>query len=70
MSDPKKAVSGTRQWLKYSGMAMQMALTIGAGWLLGQWIDGQLSMEKPIFAICLVLLFFVGYMYKLIKELT
>ncbi|MBK8349650.1 MAG: AtpZ/AtpI family protein [Saprospiraceae bacterium] len=57
-------------YLKYSGLAFQLAAVVFIGIYAGKWIDSQLGMTKPIFTMILVLLLFSGYMYKLYKELT
>lgn len=67
---PNKVVRGTSEWLRYSGMAAQMGLTILAGWYIGSWIDGLLGFERPALAIALLLLFFFAYIYKLVKDLS
>lgn len=56
-------------YMKYTGLAFQLAGLIVIGILGGQWIDDKLGMEIPIVTILLTLLLFVGFMIKLYKEL-
>jgi len=57
------------QYLKYSGIAFQMAFIVLAGILIGKKADRYFSLEKPYITMVLVLLFFGGYMYKLYVDL-
>jgi len=40
------------------------------GYLIGQWLDRKLLLEKPYITILLIILFFAGFMYKLYLDLT
>lgn len=60
----------TRSYLKYSGLAFQLAGLIIAGLLIGRWLDNLLHLEKPYITMLLILVFFSGYMYKLYIELS
>ncbi len=57
-------------YLKYSGVAFQMAGVVLLGLIVGQWLDKIFSMSKPVFTMFLILLFFGGFMYKLYRELN
>jgi F0F1-type ATP synthase assembly protein I len=57
-------------YLKYSGLAFQLAAVVLAGILIGGWLDKQFMLQKPLFTMLLVMIFFGGFMYKLYKELT
>ncbi|KXK40504.1 MAG: AtpZ/AtpI family protein [Saprospiraceae bacterium] len=57
-------------YLKYSGLAFQMAGVVIFGYLIGQWLDRKLLLEKPYITILLIILFFAGFMYKLYLDLT
>jgi MFS-type transporter involved in bile tolerance (Atg22 family) len=56
-------------YLKYSGLAFQMAGVVVFSILAGQWLDNKLGFEKPVFTISFVLIFFSAFMYKLYREL-
>ncbi len=51
---PKKKQPPT-EFLKYSGMGLQMAAIMGAGVMAGHWIDGWLAFKIPIFTLVLSL---------------
>ena len=59
-----------RAYLKYSGLAFQMAGVVIISLFLGKWTDKFFGLQKPLFTIILVLLFFSAFMYKLYKELS
>jgi len=69
MAKPKKKKK-VDSYLKYSGMAFQMAGVILVSIFLGQWLDEKMANETPYITILLTLLLFGGYMYKLTKELS
>lgn len=56
-------------YLKYSGLGFQLAGLVILGLFVGKWIDSSLNLDKPIFAMLLILIFFSGFMYKLYMEL-
>jgi ATP synthase protein I len=71
MNDPTEGKSQKfNQYLKYSGIAFQMAGVVLLGLFAGRWLDGIFSMSKPVFTMLLILLFFGGFMFKLYKELN
>lgn len=57
-------------YLKYSGIAFQMAGLVFLGLIGGQWLDARFALKTPIFTMLLILLFFSGFMYKLYKDLN
>jgi len=69
-SNHKRKPRPFNTYIKYSGLAIQMAVTIGLmGWI-GFKIDGWLQLKFPIFLLVLVSLGFVGSFYGLIKSLN
>lgn len=56
--------------LKYSGLAMSMAITVAIGLFLGKWIDKKLGYEDPIFALLLVIVFLTAFMVYLVKSVS
>ena len=65
----KKPQKQFNSFLKYSGLAMQMALTIGVATWLGYWIDQRLGFEFPLFMLLLMLVSLGGILYRLIKNI-
>ncbi len=63
--DPKAALNN---YAKYSGMAFQMAITIGLGIWLGMYLDKKFNTSMPIMtALCAVV--FMGFsLYSIIKK--
>jgi len=57
-------------YLKYTGLAFQMAAVIMIAIWSGQWLDKKLSLDQPYMTLLLTLVFFSTYMYKLTKDLT
>jgi len=56
-------------FLKYSNLGLQMLLVIGAfGWI-GLKIDQYLGLKFPVFLLTLILLSFIGIMYRLYRSL-
>jgi membrane protein DedA with SNARE-associated domain len=54
----------------FSGIGIQMGLTIYLGSYLGKWLDTKYEMEKPVFTLSLILFFFIVSMYSLISRLN
>lgn len=68
LKEPKKGGRlGNSPYLKYSGMAFQMAATILVFALLGQWLDGQFATGQ-ILTIVLTLFGVFGGMYVALKD--
>jgi ATP synthase protein I len=57
------------EYVKYSGLAFQMAALILLGYWLGSKIDTWLDLSFPAFTISLILLFLFISFYSLIKSL-
>lgn len=57
------------QALKYSGMGMQMAISVFVGAMIGQWLDAHFEMERPIWTAVLALVFLCASMYLVLKDL-
>lgn len=57
-----------KPYVRYSGLAFQLLLTIGvAGWL-GHKVDNYLQIRFPVFMLLMGTGAFVGTMYKLYKS--
>ena len=67
---PERKPRQVNQYLKYSGMALQLfVLLLVAAWL-GQWLDKRLQTRDPYFTIILILLFMGGFFYRLVIDLN
>ena len=54
--------------LKFSSLGFQMAITIGLGAWLGNYLDNRYENEKPIYTIIIILLSIAISFYNLIRE--
>ena len=68
-SDPKKP-NRSNDYLKYSGLAVQLIVVIGVfGWL-GHLVDQFLNFQFPVFLLSFVLLSFAGMIYQLYRSIN
>ena len=68
MKEERKS-EGVNQYLKFSGMGMQMAITIALFAWLGTFLDKKFETDKPLWTAGLSLLgVFVG-LYLMFKQL-
>lgn len=66
----KKAPKPFNTYLKYSGLAIQLVVTIGvAGWL-GYLLDNYLSLKFPIFTLVFTMASFGGSFYLLFRSIN
>ncbi len=66
----KKPSNQPNPFLRYSGMALQMALIIGLGVFGGQALDEKLNKEFPLFTLIFSILAVALAMYMVIKDLS
>jgi len=59
----------TSPYMKYSGMAFQLIAGTILGYWLGTKVDGWLDMKSPVFTIGLAMLFTIGTLVKVIRDL-
>jgi ATP synthase protein I len=57
------------EYVKYSGLAFQMAALLLLGYWAGSKIDQWLNLAFPVFTIVLMVLFMIISLYSLIKSL-
>jgi len=55
--------------LRYAGLGIQLAATVVACVLLGQWLDRKVA-TNGVFTILTPLLGFGGVMYSLVRQLS
>ena len=69
-SPPNKKLSRYNHYLKYSGLAFQLLLTIGVcGWL-GYKADQYLENKYPVMMLLLGFLGFGGIMYQIYRSIN
>ena len=68
-SDPKKPKQ-SNNYLKYSSLAMQMAITIGVAAWAGYKADQYFEFRFPVFLLTLSFAAFGGIMYRLYRSIT
>ncbi|NJN25996.1 MAG: AtpZ/AtpI family protein [Cyclobacteriaceae bacterium] len=68
-SQPPRKQKPINEYVKYSGLAFQMAALILLGYWLGGKLDKWLEFTIPVFTIILILLFLSVSFYSLIKSL-
>ncbi len=56
-------------FLKYSGLGLQMAMTIAAFGAAGYWIDKRLEFRFPVFLMLFILIALTGNIYLLYRNL-
>ncbi len=56
--------------LKYSGMAMQMAILLAVATYIGSKLDERFATEQPYFTALLALVFLMASLYLILKDLT
>ncbi|MCU0420723.1 MAG: AtpZ/AtpI family protein [Cyclobacteriaceae bacterium] len=59
----------SNQYLKYSGLGLQLLVTIGLCAWLGHWLDVRLGLKFPIFLLVLTFAGLGGSMYQLYRQL-
>lgn len=63
-------MASNKNYLKYSSLGFQMAITIGLATWGGQYLDGKYENEQPIFTIILILLGIAIALYQVIREVS
>lgn len=64
--EKKKQLSN---WAKYSTMAIQMGITIGAGTYLGNFLDEKATTSKPYYTVAFSLISVFAALYLFLKDL-
>jgi len=67
-SDLEGKKNSFNKYLRFSSIAIQMGVIIGAGALLGDWLDKTQENTFPIWTLVLVLLAIFGALYQVIRE--
>jgi hypothetical protein len=64
-----KSKSPASSYIKYSGIAFQLAGLIFIAYFIGSKLDKKFGLEPPYITLALIIFVFVTYMYKLYIEL-
>jgi TRAP-type C4-dicarboxylate transport system permease small subunit len=67
-SKRKKIKKQFNTYLKYSGLAIQMVVTIGVAGFIGYWLDQQIGWKFPLLLMLFVLSALFGIIYGIIKS--
>ncbi len=65
----ERKTEGVNQYLKFSGMGMQMAITIGLFAWLGTFLDKKFQTDQPLWTAGLSLLGVFAGLYLMLKQL-
>lgn len=68
MSDKKDKEPKKSDYLRFSSLGFQMAITIGLGAWLGTYLDNKYNTEKPYYSIVIILVSIAIALYQVIKE--
>lgn len=64
---PTKVPKGAREYLRYTGLGLTMAGTVGAFTWLGHWLDGFTGWRVPVLTIAGALFGVAGAMVYLFR---
>ena len=67
--DREQLVKGYKDYAKYGGMAFQFLGATLLGVFIGKWLDSYFGFEKAVFAVFLTILFMLGAMYSVFKDI-
>ena len=65
----ERKTEGVNQYLKFSGMGMQMAITIGLFAWLGTFLDKKFQTDQPLWTAGLSLLGVFAGLFLMLKQL-
>ena len=65
--EPKKQPNS---FYKYSGLGVQMLVTIGLATFSGIWLDKKIGLKFPVFTLTFLMGSFAGSLYLLYRELN
>jgi|GEM_PF-74168 len=65
----KKATSNLSKFVRFSGMGLQMGLTIWIASLIGKWLDGKFPNEHELYFKIVTLLAVFGSVYSFIRQI-
>ena len=66
----KAPSQGQAKYMKYMGLALQLFVSFAVVLFIGKKIDARLGNEKLYITMILLLITFIGIMYKIMKDLS
>ena len=67
--DKKQRKKSANSYMKYSGLAFQLAATIGVGALIGYKLDERMGNEKMYLTALFVIIFAFAGLYVVLKDI-
>lgn len=68
--DKKEANTNLRKYIRFTGMGLQMGMTIWLASLFGHWLDQKYKVEEEWFFKGVTLLAVFGSMFSFIRQVT
>lgn len=68
-SPQERRRSAIKATAKYGGMAFQLFGACLLGAFIGRWLDNQMGLERPLWAVFLTILFMIASIYQIYKQL-
>ncbi|WP_298515465.1 AtpZ/AtpI family protein [uncultured Kordia sp.] len=65
----KKPIKPLKSYVKFTGIAFQMAVVIGLGVYLGMWLDEKYPNKHQLFTVVCSLVFVSLSMWQVIRQL-
>ena len=69
-STPSRKPSRYNSYLRYSGLGLQLLITIGVSGWLGYLLDGYIGTKYPLFMLLFGFLGFGGSLYQLYRSIN
>jgi ATP synthase protein I len=67
--ETKSKSQNPNTYLKYSGIAFQLAALVLLAFYGGRWVDQKIGNTQPFIGMAALLIVFSAFMYKLYKDL-
>ena len=67
--NPQKPKKQFRNYAIFSGVAIQMGVTIYLGVILGKWLDSKFLLEKKYFTILFTLISLIISIYSVLAQI-
>lgn len=67
-SEKKKVKRQYNTYLRYTGLAVQMMLSLAIAGFFGYWLDQQIGWKFPVLLLFFIILALFGIIYGIIKS--